>query len=145
LIDHVIDGLKPQVETIVIVGRDWPGMRSVADRPAPDLGPLGGLCGALHLAKAGGFDAVLSAPCDTLPVPTDMPSFLPLSGGVIEGWPLLGLWPVALTSTLDLHLAGSGNRSMMGWIKQAGLAIIAPPCCLRNFNTPADLEGFELP
>jgi molybdenum cofactor guanylyltransferase len=142
LIAHVIDGLRPQVRDIVIVGRSWPGIASVADLPEPELGPLGGLCGALHHARESDFDAVLSAPCDTLPVPPDMASLFPPDGGVIDGWPLLGLWPVALASRLDRHLAGMGNLSMMRWIEQASLAAIAPPCPLHNFNTPGDLEGF---
>jgi molybdenum cofactor guanylyltransferase len=145
LIEHVIDGLTPQVEDIVIVGRRWPGIKSVADQPAKQLGPLGGLCGALHHAQVGHYDAVLSAPCDTLPIPPDMTSLFPPLGGVIEGWPLLGLWPVALASTLDRHLAASGNRSVMRWIEQANLVVVAPPCPLRNFNTPDDLEGFSFP
>lgn len=51
LIDHVADALRPQVATLVVCGRHWPGLEGLADRPASGLGPLGGLCAAL--AHAG--------------------------------------------------------------------------------------------
>ena len=76
LLDHVADGLRGQVDALVVVGRDWRGMESIADRPGPDQGPLGGICAALHHAQENGFDAVLTAGCDTLPVPEDLLSRL---------------------------------------------------------------------
>ncbi len=54
LIDRVAAALAPQVDALIVVGRDHPGLTAVADRPAPDLGPLGGIAGALHYAAAHG-------------------------------------------------------------------------------------------
>ncbi|RJF90565.1 molybdenum cofactor guanylyltransferase [Sphingomonas cavernae] len=76
LLDHVAEALAAQTDALIICGREWPGLISIPDRPAPDQGPLGGLCAALRYAADNGFDAVLTAGCDTLPVPTDLLSLL---------------------------------------------------------------------
>src|SRR5579872_4815856 len=72
MLEWVIDALAPQVDDVIICGRASPGRISVAYRPRPDLGPLGGLNAALHHAAANGFDAVLSVPCDTPRLPADL-------------------------------------------------------------------------
>lgn len=134
LLDHVIDALAPQVAELIVVGRGV-----VADRPAPGLGPLGGLCAALDHALRHGFDAVLTAGCDVLPVPGDLAERLASGPAVIEGQPLFGLWPAALAPQLDAHLAGSADRSLRGWIAASGArqARLATP--LHNLNTRDDL------
>ncbi len=164
LIDHVVDALSPQVEALIICGREWPGLLAVADRPVPDLGPLGGLCAALHYAVAHGFDIVLTAGCDTLPVP-DLRTLecdgLTLDGkgfrspersvgpgralarpAVVAGQPLFGAWPVALARPLDRHLATATGRSMHHWITVAGVPQIALPTQFYNLNTPADFRHY---
>src|SRR3546814_9684145 len=60
--------------TLVMCGRKWPELACLADRPEPDQGPLGGLCAALHHARENDFQAVLTAGCDTLPVPHNLRS-----------------------------------------------------------------------
>ncbi|MBA3896663.1 MAG: NTP transferase domain-containing protein, partial [Sphingomonadaceae bacterium] len=35
LIAHVVDALATQVDAVVVCGRDWGGLPSIADRPAP--------------------------------------------------------------------------------------------------------------
>lgn len=139
LLDHVADGLTAQTDAVIVVGREWPGRASVPDRPYPGLGPLGGLCGALAYAEAQGFDAVLTAGCDVLPVPVDLQTKLSSGPAVVAGQPLFGLWPTALCGSLDDYLACGGDRSQRGWAAhcQAREAILATP--LHNFNTPADL------
>ena len=47
LLDHVADALRPSCAQLIVVGRTWPGLETIADYPAPGLGPLGGLAGAL--------------------------------------------------------------------------------------------------
>src|SRR3546814_3044307 len=42
LLNHVIDALQPQVDTLVMCGRKWPELACLADRTEPDHGPLGG-------------------------------------------------------------------------------------------------------
>lgn len=139
LIEHVAAALAPQVEGLVICGREWPGLASIPDRPEPDQGPLGGLCAALHHARANGFDAVLTAGCDVLPVPRDAAQHLAPVPSVIEGQPLFGLWPAGLADVLDHHLSSQPDRSMHGWIAVSGARVVPLDMPLHNLNTPADL------
>ena len=138
LIAHVIDRLRPQVEGVVVVGREHAGETAIADRPAPGLGPLGGLCAALAYAAAHGFDAVLTSGCDLPELPLDLREVLTPGPAVVAGQPLLGLWPVALAGILDLHLARSADRSLRGWVALAGArAVDMGP--IRNINRIEDL------
>ena len=84
LLAHVIEGLEQQVDEVVVCGRQWPGLTSLPDRPATDQGPLGGICAALHHARDNGFDAVLTAGCDTLPVPGALAELLDDRPGVVK-------------------------------------------------------------
>jgi molybdenum cofactor guanylyltransferase len=147
LIDHVAKGLHAQVDSLVIVGRDWNGLTRVDDRPGPKLGPLGGISGALHYADEHGFDAVATMACDALPVP----DFLPLITAhrvtgqavyVAEHY-LIGIWPTALKASLDAHLSVPEDRSMRHWIHacQAVPKSIGQP--VFNVNTPQALREFE--
>src|SRR3546814_20571783 len=51
LLDHAAAALGAHVETVVICGRHVPGMTGLADRPAADMGPLGGLNAATHQSR----------------------------------------------------------------------------------------------
>ncbi len=135
LIEHVADGLRPQVEGLIVCGRDWPGMTSIADRPVPGMGPLGGLCAALHYCAGQGFDAVMTAGCDVLPVP----ALNPEDGAVvIANQYLFGIWPAALAPQLDHHLASETNHSMRLWIAASGAREVPCDTPFHNLNTPAD-------
>lgn len=143
LIDHVADAMRVQVEALVVVGRNWPGLSMLADRPAGALGPLAGLNAALHHAQAAGFDGVLTAGCDTLPIPSDMVVLLAgAEPAFLDGHYLLGWWPVRLADPLDAHLANGHDRSMRRWIATCNARAIAPPLVLNNLNTPADLAVY---
>jgi molybdenum cofactor guanylyltransferase len=137
LIDHVADALAPQVDEMVVSGREWAGMVSVADRPAPDVGPLGGLCGLLHYAAQHKYDAVLTAGCDVLPVP-DLRALVGPTAAVIKNHWLFGYWPATLASQLDHHLATQSDRSMRHWIATAGAAEVACDIAFHNLNTRED-------
>ncbi|QYE34532.1 molybdenum cofactor guanylyltransferase [Polymorphobacter sp. PAMC 29334] len=138
LIEHVITRLRPQVSDLVVVGRDYPGEVSIPDRPAPGLGPLGGLCAALRHAAAGGYDAVLTSGCDLPELPLDLREALGEGPAFVLGQPLLALWPVGLAGVIDLHLAHSVDRSLRGWVALTGArgVDIGP---IRNVNRPGDL------
>ncbi len=141
LIDHALAALARHCGGLVVVGREWPGVPSVPDRPTPDLGPLGGLAGALHHAQVIGAGRVLTLGCDTPLVPDalladlaarDTPAFL-------EDLPVIGIWPASLSPRLDAFVATDPRRSVRGWAARCGAeALAAPP--LPNINTPADLD-----
>lgn len=145
LIDHARGVLEAQVEEVVLCGRTSHEMRWIADRPAPGLGPLGGLSAALADASARGFDAVVTVPIDIFPLPPDLVERLGTSGASVFATQfLIGIWPTVLAPRLDLHLA-AGHRSLRTWIgavevravEDAGLGLF-------NVNTRADLADLVL-
>ncbi len=147
LIEHVIDELLPQCETVVICGRVWGDNINLADRPGPDMGPLGGLCAALQFAREQGYDFVLSAPCDVLPVAcvSDLikASNDPHRARYVSGNYLSGLWPAALGPALDMYVESNRNPSMRQWISHCGALPVTDPRAYHNFNTEQDLRDYE--
>lgn len=137
LIDHATDALSPHVDMWVICGREG----GLADRPAPGLGPLGGLNAALHHAVAEGFAGVLTTGCDMPVYPAALAALLiGPEAAVLEGQPLLGWWPASLAPLLDAHLAEENSRSIRGWMERVGAREIAiPGLALPNINRPGDL------
>jgi molybdenum cofactor guanylyltransferase len=141
LIDHAVDALRAQTDGLVICGRDWRHAVSLADRPAADAGPLGGLNAALHQAAATGFDAVLCIPLDVHPLPGDLRRCLEGRGPrVLASQHAIGFWPVELAPALDAHLA-RGHRAIGSWIAHFNAVRVADAhLALTNVNTTADLS-----
>lgn len=140
LIEHVADGLRDQVDMLIICGREWPGLVNFDDRPSADLGPLGGLNAALHYALQNGFETVLTAGCDVLPV-AELPRNRPVQRPYyIEGHYLSGIWPSALADQLDRHLASQTDFSMRGWIALTCATGIRSEIQHFNLNTKSDLQ-----
>jgi molybdenum cofactor guanylyltransferase len=142
LMQHVIDALRPQVDDIISCGRIWPQEACVADMPQPGLGPLGGLCAALHYAAAENFDGVLSAPCDVLPVP-DMRSLIGDKPAVVAGHYLFGYWPSALASKLAQHLGTQSNHAMKAWMLACNAQEVESKTSFHNFNTQAEFMLYQ--
>jgi molybdenum cofactor guanylyltransferase len=142
LLDHVRAALLPQVDAVVVCGRAWPGMTTIADRPATDMGPLGGLCGALHHAAAHGYDAVLTAGCDVLPVP-DMRALVGPVPAVVEGQRLFGFWPVGFASALDDHLTHQDDLSIRQWVVASYARSVACAGSFHNINTRHDFALYS--
>lgn len=139
MIEAAIDALLPQVDTLVVCGREWAGLEMLPDRPIGGLGPLAGLNAALHHARHHGHDAVLAIPLDVHPLPPDMVERLSGDGpAVFENQHAIGFWPTTLSSALDAYLA-NGGRSIRGWIEEAGARRAAEPVSMRNINRPEDL------
>jgi molybdopterin-guanine dinucleotide biosynthesis protein A len=141
LLDHAIAGLTSHVAQVVICGRDG----GLADRPAPDMGPLGGLNAALHHARDHGFTGVLTTGCDMPLYPVDLPAALiGEQAAILKGQQLLGWWPVSLARELDAHLAEANNRSIHGWLDRIGARVVEMPgLVLPNINRPEDLAGLS--
>jgi len=144
LIDRALAALAAECDAVVVCGRDLVGVRSVADRPGPGLGPLGGLNAALHLARDEGFAGVLTSACDIPVLPEGLLAQLGLAfPAVVAGQPVVGAWPSALADALDAHLAESTDRSMRHWIAQAGGRHVAFGEPFPNVNTPEDLAALD--
>lgn len=140
LVDHVAAALRPQVDDLIIVGRDWPGLVSLADRPAPGLGPLGGLCAALHHGRTIGMREVLVAGCDTLPLPGDLAQRLTPGPAVVEGQWNIGLWPVALADDLEEWLRQPRKHSWRAWMEYTGARMKDFPEKFININSEVDIS-----
>ncbi len=146
LIEHVIAALHPQCAAVIVCGRSSESVAAfdvaaIPDRPAPDLGPLGGLNAALHHARSHGFTHVLSAGCDTPKLPVDL--LVQLTGpypAFVRGMPIVGRWPVDLAAALEDHLATAGDRSIGRWARSAGAEAIDLIAAIPNINTPDDLR-----
>jgi molybdopterin-guanine dinucleotide biosynthesis protein A len=140
LIDHVAAGLSAQSDALIVVGRAHGGLTSVADRPRAGLGPLGGLAGALHWARANGFQAVLSAPCDAPLLPCDLAMRLAGEGpAYVAGLPVIGWWPSALADEIDRWLAEDRSRAMRHWAAAVGARRVMLDVLPANVNTVEDL------
>lgn len=147
LIEHAVAAIAPHVEAVVICGRAFNDLTGLADRPAPDMGPLGGLNAALHHASSEGYDAVLTTGCDMPLYPAALVEALAETGAaVLKGQQLAGFWPAALASELDAHLSEENNRSIFGWLDRIGARIVErPDIMLPNVNRPEDLENLTRP
>lgn len=142
LIDHVADGLRKQVDALIVCGREWPDMDWTEDRPFPDMGPLGGLNAALQYAQQKGFDEVMTAGCDVVPV-AKFPRHLYDGCAVyIDRHYLFGLWPVALAPVLEKHLHNQDCLSMRSWIAATGAQAIISTDVFHNLNTPLELAQY---
>ena len=142
LIEHVADGLRGQVDRLILCGREWPGFDCVEDRPSADMGPLGGLNAALYYAQQNRFDEVATAGCDVLPV-AEFPRELTDGKAIyIDGHYLFGVWPVQLAPLLDRHLSKQTNLSMRHWIAGIDARAIRSGETFHNLNTPLDVAEY---
>ena len=139
LLDHVAEAFRPQVAKLVVAGKQWPGLETVADIPKAGIGPLGGLAGALDHAWRHDFDAVLSSGCDVIGLPADLPALLGTGPAIVADIPIVGLWPVSVRTTLIDWLADRQNRSVYRFADHINARRVALDASLRNINRPEDL------
>lgn len=142
LLDHVIEALRPMVDDMVLCGRSHGGIPGIADRPAPDMGPLGGLNAALHHAAVHGFDAVLIAGCDTPLLPAELLERLCATAApaYVAALPVIGHWPASLAASLDAFMTENRKHAVMAWARAVGAEPIDWPG-LANVNGPDDLRN----
>ena len=146
LIAHAAAALGPFVKTIVVCGRDWNGLPSLADRPRPGLGPLGGIAAALLHAEATGYTHVLTIGCDMPRVPAALiADLIARAPAYCADAPILGCWHAdaaeMLAARLDGNVGGtkSAALSIRRWADAVGATALPAPAPLFNVNTPADL------
>ncbi|MFD1788770.1 molybdenum cofactor guanylyltransferase [Sphingomonas floccifaciens] len=144
MIDRIAAALAGQCGDVILCGRVMEGFRSVPDRPAANLGPLGGLSAALRVAADQGFAQVLTVPCDVPDVPGDLLARLGAGPVYAVDCPVIGLWPAGLADRIDAFLAESYDRSLHAWARACG-ARPAPALRLANINRPEDLTAFLAP
>jgi molybdopterin-guanine dinucleotide biosynthesis protein A len=140
LIDHVAAALAPHCEGVILCGRAGDG--GVPDRPAPGLGPLGGLNAALHAAAERGAARILVAPCDTplLSAPLLEALVAHAGSGFVAQLPVLGIWDAALAASCDAYIASGARASMKAWAAHAGAGAIDWGAAIPNINSCDDLS-----
>lgn len=143
LIAHAAAALEPHVDAVAICGRAFGSYVALADRPAPGLGPLGGLAAALRHAADNGFDTVLSIGCDVPALPAALVDALAAAGApiAVRALPICGLWRASDADQLDKHLVSTGDRSMRNWLAVCGGQWFDGDIPLANINTPDDLAA----
>ncbi|HET6523132.1 molybdenum cofactor guanylyltransferase [Sphingopyxis sp.] len=143
LLDHSLGALRPYAEVIFVAGRQHGGKGAVADRPAAGLGPLGGICGALFVAREQRFTHLLCAPCDTPEIPEPLLQALVAENGgaYVASCPVLGFWPSILADHLEDYLEADRPRSMRSWADAAGVRSLTWDEPIHNVNHPSDIGG----
>lgn len=139
LLDHALAAMSAHCEQVAVVGRVQAKVLSIADRPGPGLGPLGGLAGALHYALAHGFDRVLSAPVDCTMLPPDIIALLQPAPAFLEGSPVIGLWPASAYDAVAQMLRDGGDRSVRAFARAIGARAVRCDVMPPNINTREDL------
>lgn len=145
LMEHAIEGLRPHVEQVIAVGRDWPGLPRVDDLPGPGLGPLGGLLGALSYASIEGYDFVLTCGCDTVGLTGETVGALSPAPAVLDALPIVGLWPAQLAEALSDWMTDPANRSVYRFADHVCARRVADDNVPANINRPEDLAALATP
>ena len=143
LLDHALDALRPQCDAVAVAGRDTPLAVAIADWPAPDAGPLGGLAGALRHAHANGFEQVLSIPVDAALLPPDLRMLLEPAPACLASQPVIGLWPISASAAIEDILAGPGSHALRAFADRIGARLVTSAAAPANINTPQDLARLE--
>ena len=138
-LDHEAEAFRPQVAKLVVAGKQWPGLETVADIPKAGIGPLGGLAGALDHAWRHDFDAVLSSGCDIIGLPSSLSALLGIGPAIVADMPIAGLWPVSARTTLIDWLADPQNRSVYRFADQISARRVELEAPLRNINRADNL------
>lgn len=149
LLEHAVSQLREVTDEIVVCGHTSTiaGATSIADRPHPGLGPLGGLCAALCYAADGEFDAVVSLGCDTPIVPRALLTKLAAAddAACLRDLPIIGRWPVTLSGLLTRRLEEDDDRSVYAFAAAAEAHFVDVDVAIPNFNRPTDLARLGKP
>lgn len=159
LAEHVARRLNPQCRTLLVsANRHLPDYRALGLIPVPDRipgfeGPLAGWEAACAVAKT---KYVVSVPCDSPRVPTDLVAKLsaalaahpearaaaPIVNGKKE--PVFALFETSLGKELEKALASGEHRVGM-WLESIGCVWVPfeDPAPFANFNTLEELKNAE--
>ena len=135
LLDHATATLRPHCDAVVVVGRG-----DVADWPCPDMGPLGGMAGALIHAADRGFDQLLTAPVDCVRLPDDLRALLEPAPAFLGTQPVIGLWPVAALRDLRVVLEDGSDLAVKAFARRIGARAVTSDFAPPNINRSADLD-----
>ena len=163
LIARAIAHSRTQADTVAVALRHpgQAGAALVVPQLLDDLrleGPLAGLASALAFGRRKRAAHVLTLPCDSPGLPTDLRQRLEAaldaqdtmrvavaaSGGSLH--PVCALWPTAALPQLRRY-AASGRSSLKGFAELLGMEVVAwvvePEDPFANANTPEDLAALQ--
>jgi len=135
LLEHALAALRLHCDAVIVVGRG-----EVADWPRADMGPLGGIAGALIHAADHGFDQLLTAPVDCVRLPGDLRALLEPAPAFLETQPVIGLWPVAALRDLRAMLEDAGDLAVKAFARRIGARAVQSDFVPPNVNSIADLD-----
>ncbi len=135
LLDHALAALSPHCDAVIVVGRG-----DIADWPRPDMGPLGGIAGALRHAAASGFDQVLTAPVDCVRLPADLRALLEPGPACLAAQPVIGLWPISALGELEKMLEDAGDLAVRAFARRIAARAVESDFAPPNVNSVADLD-----
>ena len=157
LVAHVIERLRPQVDSLLInANRNAEayaqfGVPVLADRSGGFIGPLAGLDAALA-SPPPGIEWIVTCPCDSPFLPLDLVSRLlaaaeregaelamPIAEGQFQ--PVFLLARLGVADSLAAYLAGDG-RKIDGWVRSRPHVIVDFEDCAEafaNINTRDEL------
>jgi molybdopterin-guanine dinucleotide biosynthesis protein A len=163
LLAHALARIAPQTSAILINSNsDAAKYRGFGATVAPDVvpgfhGPLAGLLtGMIWARERHGASHVLSVPCDTPFLPTDLVRRLEqamrcgraeiaIARDAEDRHPVIGLWPVALAGKLSADLA-DGMRAIHRWLAQFNVCEVRFAAHhFHNINSRADLQEADQP
>ena len=159
LIEHVIDGLRPQVSSLIInTNRNLDsyktyGIPMVVDSISGYHGPLIGMASCMCVVDK---DYMVTVPCDSPNLPADLVQRL--YNGLVKDQaeisvahdgeyiqPVFALMQTSLLESL-LEFLDSGERKISKWYDQHKLVTVDfsdEPDAFTNINTPEDIEQIE--
>lgn len=170
LIQHVIDKLTPQTNTIFVNSHisDYAqlGLELIGDVDEKFQGPLAGLYACMKHAKSNNIDHFIITPCDSPFIPNDLieklslaiNSFTPLhSEEILASYihyqdymqPPYSLWSTKLLNKLELAIQEEGWGGLKIFIKSLGNQAVAveyeeqEPNPFFNINCSEDLRKAE--
>ncbi|MCX7284524.1 MAG: molybdenum cofactor guanylyltransferase [Novosphingobium sp.] len=143
LLARAVEALAGLCDAVVVVGRETAPVPTLPDWPRAGMGPLGGIAAALHHARDAGFTEVLTCSVDSVDLGTDLVAQLQPAPAYCESQPVIGLWPVSASGTLDALLASDARHSMRAFAQGVGARAVRFQTNPANINTPADLMAAE--
>ena len=143
LLNRAFDTLTGFCELVVVAGRERGPGHCIPDWPNPNMGPLAGIAAGLHLARDDGYDSVLTLGVDSVDLPENLLEMLVPAPAYLADQPVVGLWPVGATATLERILEGDGRHSMLAFAEALGARAVKTQSQSANINTPADLAAME--
>jgi molybdenum cofactor guanylyltransferase len=162
LLDHAIERLGPQVDTIVINSNTSVSTQDylvVVDQIQNFAGPLAGILAGLFWAKSLSpkVDALVTIPVDAPFFPLDLVAKLgerPQSLVTVASYngqlhPIFALWPIGIENDLRAWLENENNRSVKRFISSIPHRVIEFPTLdkfdpFTNINTPEELAAAEI-